>query len=268
MGDIPGHPVRFLPLEGGCNFRDIGGYRTNDRRTIRWGCVFRAGVLSYLTETDREKLTRLGVRAICDLRRAEERAKEPTRWPAGHIQPLCFEDEGGVPGAAALSRAEWTIAGVHAAMNAVYRDLPRWMEARLRGFFRCLLQGRTPIVVHCAEGKDRTGMAVAVLLSALGVSRDSVVEDYLLSNEAVNYENFIAIRNKSGLGVAHTANAKRRLVSIPDEVRAEIFKADADYLHAAFDEIDVKYGGMDAYLAKALGIDDATRQRIADLLLI
>lgn len=266
MGDIPRFPVRVLNLEGGCNFRDIGGYPTIDGRTIRWGHVFRAGVLSYFSCTDHERLARLDVRTICDLRQAGEREKEPTRWP-GELQPLFFDD--GImalpPGVRELSRAEPTVAGMRAAMIAVYRAFPRWMEARLRGLFRFLEQGRTPLVIHCSAGKDRTGMAVAVLLSALGVSRETVIEDYLLTNEAVNYEAFIATRKNSWLGVG---NAHHNLRSLPTEVRAEIFKADAAYLQAAFEEIDVKYGGMDAYLATALGIGDATRQRLADLLLL
>jgi protein-tyrosine phosphatase len=75
----PEQSLRFLKFEGGCNFRDLGGYRTRDGRELKWGRVFRTGVLSYFTPNDNEQLNQLGVRVICDLRRAEEREHEPTR---------------------------------------------------------------------------------------------------------------------------------------------------------------------------------------------
>lgn len=265
MGDVSHSPGRVLSLEGGCNFRDIGGYPAADGRTIRWGHVFRAGVLSYFSDTDLKKLSQLDVQAICDLRMADEREREPTKWPGGRIEALFFDDEDIAPGDPGLSRVEPTVTGMRAAMIAVYRAFPRWMENRLRGLFRCLEQGRAPLVIHCAAGKDRTGIAVAILLSALGVSRDIVIEDYLLTNEAINYETFIATRKNSRLGLD---NVDHQLLSFPAEVRAEIFKADVEYLQAALEEIDVKYGGMDAYLETEIGVDDTGRQRIADLLLI
>lgn len=265
MGDIFHSPGRFLSLEGACNFRDIGGYPTADGRSIRWGHVFRAGVLTYLNDTDHERLARLGVRAICDLRMADERKQEPTQWPSGQIQSLFFDDGGMYPGDRGLSEAEPTVAGMHEAMIAAYRAFPRWMEAHLRGLFRYLEQGRTPLVIHCAAGKDRTGMVVAILLSALGVSRDIVIDDYLLTNEAINYETFFATHKNSRFGAG---DSHQNLLLLPAEVRAEIFKADAEYLQAALEEIDVNYGGIDAYLAIAIGVDETALQRIADLLLL
>jgi hypothetical protein len=77
--------IRVFSLEGGCNFRDIGGYPTADGRTMRWGQVFRAGVLSYLSDRDHQTLAPLRVRTICDLRQADEREQEPTRWSGGQI---------------------------------------------------------------------------------------------------------------------------------------------------------------------------------------
>jgi protein-tyrosine phosphatase len=257
--------VRVLNLEGGCNFRDIGGYPTSDKRTVRWGQVFRAGVLSYFSDTDYKSLAQLNVRAICDLRMADEREQEPTKWPGGRIDVLFFDDKEMAPGDRILSNAKPTVAGMRAAMIDAYRAFPRRMETRLRGLFRCLEQGQTPLIIHCAAGKDRTGIAVAILLSALGVSRDIIIDDYLLTNESVNYEAFIGTHKNSRLGAG---NIHHNLLSLPAEVRAEIFKADADYLQAALEEIDMKYGGMDAYLETEIGINDITRQHIADLLLL
>ena len=83
---------RVLSFQGGCNFRDIGGYRTQHGSTTRWGKVYRAGVLTYFTSDDHAPLTNLQVRAICDLRRAEEREREPTRWPDATTHALSWDD--------------------------------------------------------------------------------------------------------------------------------------------------------------------------------
>ena len=83
---------RILNFEGGCNFRDLGGYRTSDGRALAWGKVYRTGVLSYFTDADREPLRKLGVAAICDLRREPERLNELTRWPDERTRHLSFED--------------------------------------------------------------------------------------------------------------------------------------------------------------------------------
>jgi protein-tyrosine phosphatase len=88
---------RILNLEGGCNFRDLGGYRTRDGRELQCGRVFRTGVLSYFTPTDQERVNQLGVRVICDLRRSDEREYEPTRWPDANTQHLSWEDGSAPP---------------------------------------------------------------------------------------------------------------------------------------------------------------------------
>src|SRR5277367_5117220 len=81
--------LRMIPLQGGRNFRDLGGYTTVDGRRIRWGRVFRSGAISYLTDRDHEYLKPLGIRTVCDLRSPRERQREPIRW--GSDQPDILE---------------------------------------------------------------------------------------------------------------------------------------------------------------------------------
>jgi len=184
-------PTRYLRLEGGCNFRDAGGHATADGRTVRWGCVYRAGVLSYFTPADAERLSGLGVRAICDLRRAEEREREPTRWPVPDVATLTWDDGEDAPAVTRrFAPREPDAEGMRDAMLNLYRALPRWMAPRVRGLFECVAYDRMPVVVHCSAGKDRTGFAVAMLHAALGVSADAVMQDYLYTNEVGNFEEF------------------------------------------------------------------------------
>src|SRR5262245_16204874 len=82
---------RVLQFEGGCNFRDLAGYASRLGNAVGWGQVYRTGVLSYFTDADSDGLRRLGVTAICDLRREPERGRERTRWPADTLH-LNWED--------------------------------------------------------------------------------------------------------------------------------------------------------------------------------
>jgi protein-tyrosine phosphatase len=249
-----------LKLEGGCNFRDIGGYEAVDGRQTRWGRVYRAGVLSYCSDADHRSLDQLGLRTICDLRRIDEREVEPTRWTADGVQHLVFEDRALTP--TEFETAERSVAGMRNAMLNVYRTYPKWMAGRLQALFQALMKGDTPLIVHCAAGKDRTGVAIAVLMSAIGVPRETIMQDYLLTNE-MDFASFILARRNANMGVATAVNP---LADLSDEIRAVLMQANADYLNTALDQIDKQYGGMDVYLA-TLGVDDAARRKIADSLL-
>jgi protein-tyrosine phosphatase len=251
---------RVLSFQGGCNFRDIGGYRTRHGASTRWGKVYRAGVLTYFTDDDHAPLTQLQVRSICDLRRAEEREREPTRWPDTQTNALFWDDGLVTPTIRALSADRpKTAAGMFDAMVALYRALPAWMAGRIAGMFQAIEQGHIPMVVHCAAGKDRTGIAVALLLRSLDVPEDTVIDDYLLTNTSGDFEAFIRSRQQAQLGVSDN---HMPLLSMPEDMRRVLFSADAAFLHAAFEQIDRELGGIDAYLAKTVGISDQTRERV------
>jgi protein-tyrosine phosphatase len=258
-------PRRLLSFEGGCNFRDIGGYRTGDGRTVRWRKVFRTGVLSYFTERDHALLRDLEVRAICDLRRTEEREREPTRWPDENADALHWEDGAAMPTIRAFAAARpGTAAGMFDAMVDLYRALPAWMGGRIRGMFQCIANDRVPVLIHCAAGKDRTGVAIAVLLRALGVPRDTVTDDYLLTNDTGDFESFIRTRHQAQLGMT---DIHHPLLAMPDDIRRVLFSADAAFLDAAFAQIEGPLGGFNAYLEKTVGVTPAVRERATTALL-
>lgn len=255
---------RVLCLTGGCNFRDIGGYRTRDGHQIQWGQVYRAGVLAYVTTDDHQTLNSLGIRTICDLRRQEERAKEPTVWPDATTRTLHWDDATDTQTLRKHAAEQPpTAEGMFNAMLALYRGLPSRMSARIRGLMNSIIQGDLPLVVHCAAGKDRTGVAIAVLLAALDVPRDVIIEDYVLTNEVGNFESFIRGREHAELGLA---DAKHPLLAMPEDVRRVVFSADPRFLDAAFTAID-DAGGLERYLADALGIDARLRAKLGAALL-
>jgi protein-tyrosine phosphatase len=252
---------RVLSLQGGCNFRDIGGYPTQYGPTTRWGTVYRAGVLTYLTEADHAPLTSLQVRTICDLRRVEERKREPTRWPHDNVTGLAWDDDVIAPTLRGMAaNYPRTAAGMFDAMIALYRALPGWMAPRIGGMFSAIAKGDVPMIVHCAAGKDRTGIAIAVLLRALGVSEQTAIEDYLLTNESGNFEAFIRSRHEAHLGLA---DAHSPLLSMPEEMRRVLFSADAAFLEAAFEQI----GDVEAYLSETAGVSREVLDRVRNTLL-
>jgi protein-tyrosine phosphatase len=130
--------------------------------------------------------------------------------------------------------------------------------------FECIAAGDTPLIVHCAAGKDRTGVAIAVLLSALGVAADTIVEDYLLTNR-FDFEEFIRTRKDTHLGLA---DERHPLLSMPAEMRQVLFNANADYLQAAVDRIAADHGDIDTYLKTSVRLDADTVRKVREQMLV
>ncbi|NJN54410.1 MAG: tyrosine-protein phosphatase [Anaerolineae bacterium] len=178
---------RFLPLQGGVNFRDIGGYETADGRAIRAGQVYRAGVLSHLTPTDQQLLGSLGIRLVCDLRTASEVQKRPDKLPNNpecqwrHLPAESLERSARWRGLTAMlfNRAE-----LENLMDEGYTRVMIDDNALLIGQVLRLLADahNRPIIIHCSAGKDRTAVIIALLLHILGIPQEIILADYTLSN--------------------------------------------------------------------------------------
>lgn len=171
---------RHILLEGAVNFRDLGGYRTTDGRAVRWRSFFRADGLSHLTRPDRSVVRRLGIATVIDLRsRAEvDVGRFPVEEiPVGfHHLPLVTE----LPGADQFRQGPSFFA-TH------YQEIARQSGAHIARAVEIVAETRShPVIVHCAAGKDRTGVLVAVLLALLGVPDETIAEDYALSAKAMD----------------------------------------------------------------------------------
>jgi protein-tyrosine phosphatase len=240
-----------VPLKGGSNFRDLGGYRTKEGRTVRRGTVFRSAHLGSLTSEDRAALGQLGVRTIVDLRGVNEAAETPhcidgvnCRVVGAHIEPRLGDK---------ISRAVADgSASPHLMMQFLtehYRDYPRRCTPGFRILFSTMSDGtHRPLVFHCTAGKDRTGFASALLLTLLGVPWETVLEDYLRTND---------------LWTGHIG----RYPELDIDTRAAIVEARTPYLEAAFEIVRSDFGSPEAFAERALGIDATARDRLkADLL--
>jgi protein-tyrosine phosphatase len=252
---------RLLPLVGGSNFRDLGGYRGAGGRTVRWGKIYRSAVMSGLTPSDFTTLSQLGIRTVCDFRANGERARDVVNWPARgapkiltrdyelDIKPMMAVFAGGSAPTPEQARG---------AMAGFYRELPYQFAGQYKEMFAELLAGRAPLAFNCSAGKDRTGMAAVLILLALGVDREVAVTDFLLSNRY-----YKPAAPRPGERPDPTMAMFARL---PPGVAQAFMGVDRSYIEAALTEID-KRGGVDRYFASELGLGPAERTRLQSLYL-
>jgi len=227
---------RLLPMTGGYNFRDLGGFQTQDGRSLKWGRLFRADDLKTLTEADLDYLASIPIITLVDFRTYEERLKYPDLLPASVLRHLFY-----ALSAEALKDVKFSEAGSpekERALRARAYELYLIEEQNRtawRAWFRAIEnEDNLPLMFHCSAGKDRTGLAAALLLSALGVDRATIMADYLAS----------------------TAYLEGKY-SHPEHGQAH-----AEYLETAFRFLDREYGSVDNYLTKELGVDSAKLRKI------
>lgn len=255
--------TRLHAFEAIDNFRDYGDYATTAGRRVQPGRLLRSAHHARASDADLERLRGLDIGAVVDLRRPGERRDQPSRRPDG-FDGLVIEggvDDGAeAPHIAFLKTADLTPDSGRRFMEATYRTLP--FDAShidvFGRYFQVLADQDRPVVIHCAAGKDRTGFLAALTHHLLGVSRDDMIEDYLLTNTAVD----LAGRAP---GIARKLHEMTGRLASDDAVVA-FLGVEAPYLEAAFAEVEARHGSADAYLSDALGVDTARRDRIVERL--
>lgn len=243
-------PARSLGLAGASNFRDLGGYGGSAGASVRWRRLFRSDHLAGLTEADAQALAQLGIARAFDFRGVAERAAQPYALP-GVVQHALPIEPTVVQRMKALAEAGETITPAHAValMQDTYRAFVSDNAARFAELFGHLLDSDAPLVFHCTAGKDRTGFAAALILLALGVPRAEVMRDYLLTNE--HYR----------MPALDDSRAPRAALQV-------LWRVQEDFLLAALQTVDEDFGGIDAYLARQLGVRAAERAQLARLYLV
>ena len=237
MGDLP----RTIVLEGSSNVRDLGGYRTRDGGTVKFGRVFRSARLSELTDEDGAKLRAAGIGRVVDLRGAGEQEAAPTRLPGVVIHDLSIDPSLGPAMKDLAAQGEAARADIMALMANAYASYAMIWHHRYASMFDLLLEAEAPaLLFHCTAGKDRTGFGAALILSALGVERDVIEADYLATTRL--WRGGAAIRE----GLAPVAG----------EVLTSVHPM---FLDAGFAAMEAAHGSVDGYLEARLGLTASRR---------
>lgn len=233
---------RRLELENVHNARDLGGLAGIDGRRVRRGKLFRSGNPGRASAADLERLGALGLEAVIDFRAEPEKAHDEAHfgqrfhWIASPVL------DGNMAMASLLPRLrDAGPAFATTMMVEIYREFPSRYQAAFGGFMNTAMTGKT-LLFHCTAGKDRTGFASLLLLSALGVAQDDILSNYLESNHcnARFFEDILAKSSASG---------------IKDDVMMPLLEVAPAYLDASVQAIKQEYGSMDRYLKDALKID-------------
>lgn len=264
--------VRLLPLEGGRNFRDLGGYQTVDGRTVKWGHIFRSGVMHELTGNDYSYLADLGIKSICDFRDARERDEEPTLWKAGDVDYKFFadppeRDPRENPMFAALLDPESSSEDIKLAMAKGYSDIAKSEIEGYTAMFKELSAGRVPLAFNCSAGKDRAGTAAALILTALGVPEDTVVFDYSLSDKYVDYMEAFMSPEKRAKAESQPNHPYAFLFKLPVEKVEPLLASDPLYIQTSFADLKAEYGTVLNFIQTELKVSDSDLTSMRETLL-
>lgn len=259
--------ITRIPLEGLTNTRDLAGFETRDGRRIRPHRLIRSGRLFDATGKDRRILSEdYGVSIVVDFRTDSERRLAPdpaVERARNHHLPIYQTvgltgpegDDADLFGMAAQLLDRGDDGGGF--MMDLYRDFVRSPAARTqyRRFFDLLLEAEEGAVLwHCSAGKDRAGAGTALLLTALGVPREAMVEDYLKSNDfAGEIIELLAEEGCRRMGDPRAGRIVRRII-----------RAEAPYIQSLFEEAETRYGSMEAFLERGLGLMPSQLRRLRE----
>jgi protein-tyrosine phosphatase len=257
--------VRHIELQGQSNFRDIGGYKTKDGRTVKWGQVYRSGELPRLTDEDVAVLEKINLRMVHNflleeeiLERGSDRLPEATTLVKNPIRTSADD----LVIALIDARKTGDFSMVPPDLN---REIHRVLALEGRDEYAAMIRALTdpanrPFVFHCSHGVHRTGTAAAILLSALGVPWDTIRNDYLLSNVYRAEENDKRIKQLTN-EAAKTLNIPLEGVDTTNIVAFYILKG--EYIDGTLEAIEDEYGSMNNYLTEGLGL---TQEELTALL--
>ena len=253
--------ARRLPVEGARNLRDLGGYRTADGRIVQPRKILRGGHPGQMTQAGRAAFARLGLRTIVDLRSTSERETLP--FPDDVLASARYWSRG-----YDLSRGDivqilrdpaTSPDLMRQRMISNYAILPYEQGPGIAAALRLLAEGEVPLLVNCTAGKDRTGIACAVILAALGVPREQVVEDYALSEWLED--------PASQLFEIDPEGPFAFLLSVDPAVWHVMNRSDPDYIRASFAALDEAHGSVEGYLEAELEIGAGELERLREVVL-
>jgi protein-tyrosine phosphatase len=242
---------RKVYLSGALNFRDLGGYATQDGKHIKWGRIYRSADLSHLSPEDLSKLVDRKIQVVVDFRGPAEIKQAPDKLPAGAKYVNLPAGSGQVNPNSVYLKLK-TAAATDSLMRSFY-SVTDSMTFRYKPFFAELLNAEEGnLLFHCTAGKDRTGMGAALLLTALGVPRNVILADFLASNYYRQDEN-------------RRMFTRMKPIGFTEEMAQNLMGVKESYLQLTFETIEKKYGSVERYLATELGIGKAEIRRLKQL---
>jgi protein-tyrosine phosphatase len=252
-GEVVRVAERVLPLEQGSNFRDIGGYPAAGGKHVRWGMIYRSGGQPLLTDADVKAVQGLGIANLVDLRSDEERVLAPTRIDGIPYSAVGYSMATMM---ASMPKVGSGAASPMQGLGNAYRGFPTQLAPQIRLVFRKLLAKEGPVAYNCSAGQDRTGFTTGLILSVLGVPRDTIYADYTLSTtyrrpqwELPPISDAMATTNPVAGFFARFQ--KDPVLSKPQPLVAP---DGTPFLAYAFSEIDGRWGSVDAYLQQEIGL--------------
>lgn len=245
---------RVIPSQGISNFRDLGGYENSEGKSIKWGKLFRSGSLAMATPRDMEMLNKMNIETIIDLRTQRESFSFPNKYKAPQVynMPLrgnrydIFFDE-------VLSQRMKRMDILSYDQNVFSFLLENNADYFIRLFDVLLEEKNYPVVIYCSLGKDRTAIASALILAALDIENDIILDDYLMSNDLINYH-------------ALVRNAHIYPIEVQETITA-LFSAHRETIKNSFDGIISHYGSLDNYFEQELKLTPRKREKLKDILL-
>lgn len=253
---------RLLPFERIENFRDFGGYQTADGAIAR-GKLFRSGLHARATDGDLARMASLGLSTIVDLRRRSERLAQPSRRPdtwAGQVVESDLGGDGEAPHIQFLQTQSLTAQSARAYMGGAYSRMPYEPNHidLFRTYLDALAKGQGAVLIHCAAGKDRTGLLAALTHKILGVHEDDVMADYLATNDAINLDARI---DQMGQRLAKVTGRP-----VEPEAVVAFLGVEPAFLDHAWRAIEVQSGNVETYVQQVLGLGAADIARVRERL--
>ncbi len=250
---------RLLSLEGGVNFRDLGGYATCDGRTVKWRKLYRSGMMTRLTQADAADLAARGIRAVVDFRTASEQQTEPNHWALAADLRYWSRDHDETFGdlKAMVAKGIDSAEQAHDVMRSGYRHLPVQQAEAYGEIFRMLAGGEVPLVFHCTAGKDRTGGAAALILALLGVPRETIAADFHMTERAVDLRKALGDGPRKGY---------EHFTRLDPAVSRVIGGAHPDWILALLDAVEQRHGSVEGY-ARDAGLSAGDVQSVRQALL-
>ena len=255
---------RAIQLDGVQNTRDLGGLRTEDGRTVRKGQLIRSGEIDDLSSAGMARLDNMGVNAIVDLRTTKEATAAPVRWPRGEGPvrfnfPVMEQESAKIDGMRASIKAGTAKeADTEVLFSDAFSYIATDYTAEIRSLFEVILaqpEGEA-VLFHCSGGKDRTGIATALVLSALGVTKSEIEADFMMSNTLKDAD-------RSAAKIASEVNAAQGTNMTPAAVWPSV-GVRKTYLDEFYESVRSNYGSVDGYLRKGLGLTDTELQALRD----